>query len=109
MPRYDTYLLQLDNIKPDYYCQSNHGTVLIWTRPDLNNENKPFISAYFNGEKPPIRFCSHNLNDQKGRFLFRKGRCRIYPEDLHKFPQKEWPGNLTSFTKPFPQFLIPYY
>ena len=109
MPRYDKYLFQLDSIKPDYYAQSNHGTVLIWTRPDLNNESKPFISAYFNGENPPIRFCSHHLNAQKGRFLFRKGRCRIYPEDLRHFPQKEWPGNLTCFTKPFPQFLIPYY
>lgn len=109
MPRYDTYLLQLDNIKPDYYCQSNHGTVFIWERPDLNNENKPFISAYFNGESVPIRFRSHSLNEQKGRYLFRKGTWRIYPEDLHPFPSKEWPGNLLNFTKPYPQFLIPHY
>lgn len=109
MPRYDTYINQLQSIKPDYYCQSNHGTVLIWFRSDLNNENKPFISAYFNGENPPIRFCSHPLNDQKGRFLFRKGRYRIYPEDLQQFPKKEWPGNLLNFKKPYPHFLVPYY
>lgn len=109
MPRYDTYSLQLHNIKPNYYCQSNHGTVLIWVRPDLNNENKPFISAYFNGENFPIRFRSHSLNEQKGRYLFRKGTSRIYPEDLRTFPLKEWPGNLSWFTKPFPQFLIPYH
>lgn len=109
MPRYDTYLHQLQTIKPDYYCQSNHGTILIWFRPDLNNENKPFISAYFNGEEAPIRFRSHDFNQQKGRYLFRKEKYRIYPSDIQIFPYDSWPGNLLNFTKPYPQFLIPYY
>ena len=109
MPRYDTYINQLHSIKPDYYCQSNHGTILIWFRPDLNNENKPLISAYFNGDKPPIRFRSHDFNQQKGRYIFRKEKYRIYPNDLRTFPYDSWPGNLLNFKKPYPQFLIPYY
>ena len=109
MPRYDTYLHQLQTIKPDYYCQSNHGTIFIWIRPDLNNENKPFITAYFNGEKAPIRFRSHDFNQQKGLYLFRKQNYRIYPSELQIFPSGSWPGNLLNFKKPYPQFLIPYY
>ena len=110
MPRTDKYINQLQTIKPDFYAQTSHGTILVWFRPDLNAQNKPLISAYFNGLKPPKQFWAHDINTtQKGTFIFRKGRDRIYKTGLHTFPASEWPGNLLNFTVPFPKFLIPYY
>lgn len=110
MPRYDTYYNQLVKEKPDFYAQTSHGTILVWCNPNLNNAQKPFITAYFNGDNPPKQFWSHDINStQKGTFIFRKGKDRIYKTDLHPFPPSEWPGNLLNFTAPFPKFLIPYY
>ena len=109
MSRLDTYYNQLLTTKPDFYAQTSHGTILIWFRPDLNNDKKPIISAYFNGESPPIQFWSHDINTQKGNFIFRKGKDRIYKNDLIPFPHQYWPLSLANFKKPFPQFLIPHY
>ena len=109
MPRFDTYYNQLIRIKPDFYAQTSHGTIFIWLRPDCNNQKKPLITAYFNGENHPVQFWSHNINNQKGNFIFRKGRDRIYKTDLHIFPSDLWPGSLADFRKPFPHFFIPYY
>ena len=109
MPRGDKYFNILQNVKPDYYAQTEHGTIFIWIRPDYNIAEKPFISAYFNGPNPPLRFHAHYLSEQPGTYLFRKKGQRIYPADLIPFPSTLWTGNILEIPTPYPHYFKPYY
>ena len=78
------------NKRPNGYCVIKNRLLLVWFEKDVFNDIYA-ISAFYHVEnktaslqsirKHPIR-----SKTEKGRFIFRKGRERIYPEDFKSLP-----------------------